>query len=185
MSYRHVQTFFNHSMRRSALSINKKTVVIHIRGGSSRFDISPGETSPRGLTNAYYFSVLNQIKANYCEVNETLELIILTDIPQASFIYRPISSQLKYWKNEKRFHDGGIEILGETFDEFNIDFLSKFTVIRGGDPISAIQLMKEADFLVISQSSFSYVGAILNTRGKVFYPPNFSSQPLNDWIKVK
>ena len=184
-SYRHLQSFFRTDNSRSALNTNQKTIVIHIRWGSSATDIVSGESSIRSLPNSYYHSLLSQIKENYCNANQELELILLTDAPEKTLRYHPIKSQLKYWKNEKRFHDGGIDIFGKNFDEFNLDSLHKFTIIRGGDPVLALQLMKEADFLVMSRSSFSYVGAILNSQGKIFYPPNFWHQPMKNWIRVK
>lgn len=185
MSFLHVQKYFHSLLPEAEERTGDKTIVIHVRRGSNGADLLPGETTPRMLPNSYYFDRINEIRTRHCEKVENIELVVITDTPKEDFKYTPLEFQLPLWSNEPRFQHGGVEIRGETFREFELDFLSKFTVIHGGDPILALRQMQDADFLVMSRSSFSYVGAILNSKGKVFYPPNFWHRPMKKWIKVK
>jgi hypothetical protein len=184
-SFLYVQKYFHGLLPEAEERTGVKTIVIHVRRGSNGADLLPGETSPRMLPNSYYFTLINDIRARYCESVDNIELIVITDTPKEDFKYFPLEFQLPLWLNEPRFQHGGVEIHGETFREFDLDFLSKFKVIHGGDPILALRQMQDADFLVMSRSSFSYVGAILNSKGKVFYPPNFWHRPMKKWVKVK
>jgi len=36
----------------------------------------------------------------------------------------------------------------------------------------------------MSRSSVSYVGALLNSEGKIYYPPDFWHNPLKKWVKI-
>lgn len=184
-SFLHVQKYFHSLLPEAEKRTGEKNIVIHVRRGSNGADLLPGETTPRMLPNSYYFARINEIRMRYCERVDNIELVVITDTPKEDFKYSPLEFQLPLWSNEPRFQHGGIEIRGENFREFELDFLSKFTVIHGGDPILALRQMQDADFLVMSRSSFSYVGAILNSKGKVFYPPNFWHRPMKKWIKVK
>ena len=86
--------------------------------------------------------------------------------------------------NEPRLLEGTVTIKSESFSEFHYDCLTKFTVIHGGDPIAALEIMQQTDFLVMSRSSFSYIGGVLNEFGTVFYPPSFWHNPLPTWIQI-
>jgi hypothetical protein len=183
--YLHVQRYFNSSHKQENNLKVEKTIVLHIRRGSNGADTLPGELSPRMLSDSYYFTLVKEILEKHCKIDEKVELVIITDVPEVNFIYRPIASQLRYWSNEPRFKDGAITMEGHSFSDFNFESLSRFCVIHGGDPLVALERMRTADFLVMSRSSFSYVGAILNTSGKVFYPPSFWHKPMPAWIRVK
>ena len=183
--YMHVQKYFN-SINAQENNLSKvKTIVLHIRRGSNGADTLPGELSPRMLSDFYYFTLVKEILEKYCKIDEKVELVIITDVPEVNFIYRPIASQLEYWSTEPRFREGSITMEGHSFSDFNLESLMRFSVIHGGDPLIALERMRTADFLVMSRSSFSYVGAILNTFGKVFYPPSFWHKPMPTWIRVK
>lgn len=184
-AYRHVQHSFNFEQARNYHSRRIKTIVLHIRRGSNGSDILPGEVSPRMLPNSYYFTLVKEILENECKFGDSVELVIITDVPRENFVYRPIASQVELWSTEPRFRNGSITLQGEYFSDFNFDGLAKFSVIHGGDPLNALERMRTADFLVMSRSSFSYVGAILNKHGKVFYPPSFWHKSMPEWVKVK
>jgi hypothetical protein len=184
-SFLHVQNYFANLQLEAVAEPSSRTIVLHIRRGSNGADLLPGEASPRMLDNSYYLSLIHEIKTKYCKINESLKLVVITDAPKENFRYIPITEQLPLWANEPRFKEGGIEMISETFSELDLDFLDKFTVVHGGDPIAAIEQMRDADFLVMSRSSFSFVGAVLNSRGKVFYPPNFWHRPMPNWTQLK
>lgn len=183
-SYLHVQKYFSFQEDQRRAS-EKKRIVLHVRRGSNGADLLPGELSPRMLPNSYYLSTLDRIIRDYCHEGDTIELVIITDVPKEDSTYRPIQSQVGLWSNEPRLLEGTVTIKGESFSEFHYDFLTKFSVIHGGDPIAAIETMQLADFLVMSRSSFSYIGGVLNEFGKVFYPPLFWHNPLPTWIQME
>lgn len=183
-SYSNVRDYFSSHWIEAVPSFKEKKVVLHIRRGSNGADLLDGELAPRMLPNAYYFAILNDIRNKHCQEDVALDLIIITDVPRERFTYRPIEVQLPLWNAEPRFHNGSIEVWGESFEEFRLPGYREFEVIHGGDPIAAIDMMHKADFLVMSRSSFSYVGAILNSKGKVFYPPNFWHKPMPNWLRV-
>lgn len=184
-NYRHVQKYFNSIYTQKNNLSKEKTIVLHIRRGSNGADTLPGELSPRMLADSYYFTLVKEILEKHCKTDEKVQLIIITDVPEVNFIYRPIETQLEYWSTEPRFKDGAITMEGHSFSDFNFESLSRFSVIHGGDPLVALERMRTADFLVMSRSSFSYVGAILNTSGMIFYPPSFWHKPMPAWIRVK
>ncbi len=179
-SYKAVQNIFPATAGMGEHSAGVKTIVLHIRQDFNEH-ILPGEATIRGLSNSYYLDILHKIITDYCDKDKGIELIIVTDAPPADFTYVPVREQLVLWAAFPKFQNGCVEIKGRTFQEFNSRFLEKFLVIHGGDPMLAIQEMRGADYLVMSRSSLSYVGAILNTKGVVFYPPNFGSKPMPKW----
>ncbi|TSA47411.1 MAG: hypothetical protein D4R50_03100 [Actinomycetales bacterium] len=184
-SYFHVRKYFGSYPNRENL-LGEKSIVMHIRGGSGG-GVAPGESSPRVLPNSYYLGILERIIREFCHESDAIKLVILTDTPKEDIIYRPILSQLELWIKTKdpRLSEGVSTIKGESFSEFHFDILDKFTIVHGGDPIVALERMRTADFLVMSRSSFSYVGAVLNTYGTVFYPPSFWHKPIPEWERVK
>ena len=184
-NYRYVQKYFNSVHTSKSSSSKRKTIILHIRRGSNGADTLPGELSPRMLSDSYYFNLVEEILEEYCKEGESIELVIITDVPKVDFVYHPIASQLEFWSTEPRFRDDSITMKGQSFSDFNFESLARFSVIHGGDPIVALETMSTADFLVMSRSSFSYVGAILNTHGKVFYPPSFWHKPMPEWLQVK
>jgi hypothetical protein len=42
--------------------------------------------------------------------------------------------------------------------------------------------MSEADILITSRSSYSYVGGLLNLKGKIIIPSGFWHSKLNSWV---
>ena len=51
----------------------------------------------------------------------------------------------------------------------------------GGNPLTAIKFMSESDYLIMGRSSLSYVAAILNKEGVIYYPPKFWHPPMSHW----
>jgi hypothetical protein len=62
------------------------------------------------------------------------------------------------------------------------EFGNNLVVHHGGDPLQGLIAMSEADILIISRSSYSYVGGLLNLSGKVIIPPGFWHTKLNSWV---
>ena len=184
-SYLHVQKIFANNLKQNATFGELKNIVIHIRRGSNGADLLPGELAPRMLPNRYYVTLMKEILSKYGMAGEKMNLLIITDAPKEDITYRPIESQVGLWLTEPRLEMGSISIKGESFSDFESDSISKIEVIHGGDPLDAIEQMRAADFLIMSRSSFSYIGAILNEQGTIMYPPAFGHKAMPKWYKVK
>jgi hypothetical protein len=161
----------------------KKNLILHYRRGSNTLDILPGESASRGLSNEWYIKTLRKYVNFYQDNSTDFNIKIYTDMPKSTFTYRPKDFQSHLWSYEPRYKEGEIEIVGEDikntlFAEFGADL----TVYHGGDPLQGIIEMSEADILITSRSSYSYVGGLLNRTGKVIMPPEFWHRKLDSWI---
>ena len=184
-SYLHVQKHFLKMLSLETNTSKLKRIVIHIRRGSNGADLLPGENAPRMLPDIYYLTLMNEILAKNCNSDEKMDVLIITDTPSEEIDFKPIESQFENWITEPRLKNGSVTIEGGSFADFQSDYISKLEVSHGGDPILAIGQMKAADFLIMSRSALSYVGAILNADGVVFYPPSYGSKPMPKWVKVR
>lgn len=162
---------------------NDKKIVLHYRRGSNTMDILPGESAPRGISNDWYLRTLRKYVAIYQESGIDFTVEIYTDMPKSSFTYIPREFQSHLWSYEPRFKDGVIEILGEDIKSTVFaEFGDKLTVHHGGDPLQGLIDMSEADILITSRSSYSYVGGLLNLSGKIIIPPGFWHSKLKTWV---
>jgi hypothetical protein len=169
----------------SSKSSKQKFIVLHIRRGVNIEHVVPGEKSQRVLNDEYFLNAAKKIMHDYQLPNDTL-VIILTDAPSEKITYKPLIKDKEVWENEfiESKRSSGIEIEGHKFASFENSFGSNLQIIRGGNLQSCVELMGSADHFVMSRSSMSYVGALLNTKGKVYYPPDFWHKPLKKWVKI-
>lgn len=160
-----------------------KRIVVHYRRGTNSMDILPGESTPRGLSNEWYLRTLRKYVSIYRQGDIDFTIQIYTDMPKASFTYVPNKFQSHLWSYEPRFKDGAVEVIGEdvkttVFAEFG----NNVFVQHGGDPLEGLISMSEADILIASRSSYSYVGGLLNLNGKIIIPPGFWHSKLKSWV---
>ena len=103
--------------------------------------------------------------------------------PENDVYYKPLDKDKKEWEQFDRYKgDSGILIQGHKFEIILEYFEGNCKIIRGGDIDKAIDIIRTAGYFVMSRSSMSFVGALLNTEGKIYYPPNFWHKPLRKWI---
>lgn len=165
-------------------SENKPSIVMHIRKGCLESHITPGENAPRALSTSYFIGVLRHIMISK-SFSKSISLIILTDAPESDFYYEPITEQKHLWNQFEYLEvKSKIKVSGHNFKEITEIYPGEVKIIRGGDAHQAVSIMKEATHLVMSRSSMSYVGALLNSKGRIYYPPNFWHKPLKSWIQV-
>jgi hypothetical protein len=163
---------------------NKSTIVMHIRKGCLESHVTPGENSPRALSTQYFISVLNYMLESKIQL-QSASLTIVTDAPENDFYYKPISEQKYLWEQFNYLENiNGIKLSGHSFNEIKEYFPGEVNIIRGGDAQVAVSIMRVADYLIMSRSSMSYIGALLNNTGTIYYPPDFWHKPLKKWIKV-
>ena len=117
------------------------------------------------------------------EFGSISKITILTDAPDSISHYTPPESQRALWEGTPGFSDGIMTIQPMDFSELGKITGIPINVVRGGNPLDAIRIMAAADFFVMSKSSLSYVGALLNKVGQIYWPKSFWHRPLNSWIK--
>lgn len=165
------------------ISSDKKKIILHYRRGSNTLDILPGESTPRGLSNDWYLRTLRKYVNAYQAAGINFSVEIYTDMPKSTFIYRPKVFQSHLWSYEPRFKDGEIEMFGEDIKSTIFGgFGEVLTVHHGGDPLQGLIDMSQADILITSRSSYSYVGGLLNLNGIVVMPPGFWHKKLDTWV---
>ena len=138
-----------------------------------------GQNSPRELPSEYFKRILMTIMAK--SGIKFTNLVILTDSPLTDTLYKINPDQIPLWENTPGYKDGylsikGKDILGE-FSDLNL----KVSVIVGGDPIFSLGALQKAEYFIMSKSSFSYVAAILNSRGKIYFPSEFWHPKMRHW----
>lgn len=185
-SYRRATTSLENwdSNYRPLLKEETFLVVLHYRRGVGGMAIQQGERYPREIAISYYKNWLTQIlKDAKAQSVIEIKVIILTDAPIQDTTYIPIAGQEKLWKGSPGFEGGTMSILGSDLEKEFSDIEIDLQIISGGSPIDAIKLMSQANALVMSRSSLSYIGALLNLRGEIIYPPGFWHPKLNGWIE--
>jgi hypothetical protein len=162
-------------------SQNKIKVVIHFRAGADPKHIDPGKSEARFVPIDYFEKLVAQIQRD--NPSSALDLCLLTDAPAKSFYYSPPSDQLKKWEETGyEIKNGSVEIKALDLEESWISGTPGFRVVHGGDPIEAIKEMANADYLLMSRSTLSFLGALLNQTGEVIYPPRFGAKPIDGWV---
>jgi hypothetical protein len=160
--------------------VDKELIVIHARRGVAIQHVLPGEKSVRVLDDVYFLTIIKRIVS---ESKSISNLVILTDAPENDVYYKPLDKDKNVWQQFDSYKsDSGILIQGHKFKIIVENFEGNCKIVRGGDLDKAIEIIKSAGHFVMSRSSMSFVGALLNTEGKIYYPPNFWHKPLRKWI---
>lgn len=177
--------FFDFSL--DANQVDMADVVIHFRQGHGGFSVYPGQKIPRELSIQYFDFCLSKILSE--KVNLHRSLTIFTDAPRENVMFAPPSEQEKLWDGMPGFDGKILTHLGRDLEShFKEKYSDKFNSIkidRITDPFIMFKIMTQANFLIISRSSLSYISAILNKNGKIFSPPDFWHPSPKKWIKIK
>jgi hypothetical protein len=173
---------------RNTISISQRTlsglerpyIAIHYRQGVGGFAVYPGQNIARETPLAKFENVLRSILGDASQ-SANKKIVVLTDAPTEIIYYRPPENQHELWNGTPGFSDGVMTIQPINFDKLSEKFGMPVEVIRGGNPLDAIEIMSQAEFLLMSKSSLSYLGGYLNKLGKVYYPKDFWHRPLPGW----
>jgi len=157
-------------------------LVIHYRQGVGGNVIYPGQKIPRQIEFSRILNLIQKLVGRG-EIGSTSKITILTDAPDSISFYTPPESQRTLWEGTPGFSNGVMTIQPMDFSALGKVAGVPINVIRGGNPLDAIRIMATADFFVMSKSSLSYVGALLNKDGKIYWPKSFWHRPLKSWIK--
>jgi len=178
------------SAARSLVTISKSEknfthIVAHIRMPINMDHVVPGESFSRQLSESYYIRTIEDILESN-NLQDLYKITILTDAPESDFLYNISETQReKYMQYNYLVNNDSILVQGHRFQRIKDTFGEKVVIIRGGDLFEALETAANADFFIMSRSSMSFIGAMYNLHGKVFYPPNFWHKPLSNWVKVE
>jgi len=147
-------------------------VAVHVRRGEL-FVVD----ADRMLPNGYYIAVAQRIARVLEAAGRDYQLELYTEVPSAEFVVGPerhgISSRIT----------APVVLTPEMcrLEEFNV--LPNLVHRLNGRAIECIRGLATADILVMSRSSLSYLGAILNRSGIVLYHPFWHRAP-SSWMTV-
>lgn len=159
--------------------LTQTDICIHYRQGVGGKAIYPGQKISRELDPEYFLSILNTMEANGKSIS------ILTDAPEEDIKFYPDPLQSHLWVGTPGYKDGSVSIKGLNLQEFFSRSGYEVQVISGGDLLSSLLMMVQCKSLLMSRSSLSYVAALLNHEGQIYYPPRFWHPPLGSWVKVR
>ncbi len=158
------------------------TLGIHYRRGVGGMAVQQGESVSRELKPQYLIAIANKVVQS--RLPSATNIHIYTDAPKEDLQYTPPIVQANLWSNSPRFEEGIMSVIGADPDELFKELSVAPRVIRGGDPLLAIRELAGLDALIMSRSSFSYLGAILNNHGKIYFPKSFWHKPMAGWEVV-
>jgi len=162
-----------------------KTKKIHVHFRFVNFSIG----TFRSLDSDYYFKTLDEITAVLDKSKTEYQIILHSDFnaPYDDSKNRPITQMTKSHllemrlidnenKPDKKVLDLAFNLLNAIHDRYrNVEFSNNQT------PLSSLQAMASADFLILSKSSFAFVAGILNRRGAIYSPEYWINLP-SSWI---
>ena len=154
-------------------------IVIHYRQGVGGFAVYPGQKLSRQLPLEYFIQLIRQIQS--VTQSQILKICVLTDAPTTNMSYKTLDSQTENWKNTPNFENGEMTIQGLSFSDLTEIPGIEVDIRIGGNPVDALAIMSKAERLLIGRSSLSYVGALLNLNGKVYFPKSFWHPPMREW----
>ena len=143
----------------------------------------------RSLDSDYYFKTLDGITTILDKEEKKYQIILHSDFstPFDDSKNLPITQMTKSHlsemrlidsenKPDKKVLDSALNLLSAIHDRYhNVEFSKSQT------PLSSLQSMASADFLILSKSSFAFVAGILNRRGEIHSPEYWINLP-SEWI---
>jgi hypothetical protein len=147
-------------------------IVLHVgRGDLTAVD------PKRILPNTFYVRAAQEIVRVLEAVKISYQIELWTEVPSKEFIIVPGEHSLPH-------QFSGSPLVGPDLCHLE-DFESLPNLVRfiNNSAFECLQAFATADIFVMSRSSFSYVGAILNRTGVVLYP-SFWHAPPSWWVHV-
>jgi hypothetical protein len=173
------------SQLNSETSENDYLIAIHIRYALPILGVSQW----RNLGIEYYLELLRAISNVLDRQGISYRVVVLTDYPKESLSI-PIDSikkehQWMYFFTEDQVSSSRFEVESQDLKSLLFSEDLKVTVLYGGNPMEALDLMAKANYLVLSRSSFSAIGGMLNKEGVVIQPPDFQYISSRNWFTAK
>lgn len=147
-------------------------IAVHVRRGEQVV-----LNSERMLPNSYFIQVALNVAHTLRALKLDFQIELYTEVPGQEFVVQPedhgilnrISAPFELHPDMSRI------------DEFSV--LPNLVHRINGRVIDCIRGLATADVLVMSRSSFSYLGGILNREGVVLYHPFWHQAP-SSWFTV-
>ena len=146
-------------------------VCIHLRRGDNLPD-----SRRRWLPNSYYLRVCDQILAALRQHGAPYTLRLHSELPTRRYALYPNSPGL-YFEPEQPLTIDPADYALEDFD-----VLPGLEMVFNAEPLDALRDFATADVLILSASSFGYLGGMLNPHGVVVFAPFTWNAPLPDWL---
>jgi len=161
-------------------------IAIHYRQGAGGFRAYPGQKLSRQIEIDIYSKILKKC-INKIPSAEPIRITVFTDSPREETDFIPPKEQLSQWSGTPGFDGNKITITPTDFQPIKSFASNQVTVSieHGGDPLEALVFMTQADILIMSRSSLSYLAGLLNLNGTVYFPINFWHSPLRSWEKFR
>lgn len=161
-------------------------IAMHYRQGAGGFPVYPGQKLSRQVEIDIYARILRNCINKYSG-QKSIRITVFTDSPSEETEFFPPEEQLSQWFGTPGFDGKKITIIPTDFEPIN-SFSSKqvsVSIQHGGDPLEAFKYMTQADILILSRSSLSYLAGLLNLNGTVYFPISFWHSPLRTWEKFR
>ena len=156
------------------------TIAIHYRHGSGDFSTYHKQNQPRQLPLSLFADKVKKL----VEVNnlETYSIVFVTDAPEKDIFFKIPQDQIHLWEGTPGYRSGNLYIKGLSKPDVEkaFDYQHHIKFIRGGNPITALATLTGTDYLIMSQSSLSYVAAIYS-HGTVLFPKGFWHPKMQEW----
>lgn len=156
-------------------------IVVHIRRGEvSQYEKSE-ELIQRYSSTENFLNIITLVKLLPELQTRKTKIKIVTDSPTQDIILGNSFGQSNLWDKQLGLTCDQV-IKAEDFSAITSIF-PDVEILQEKDSISSLALMANADYLIMSKSSFSFIAAIYNQSGNVVYQ-NFWHKPLSRWIRV-
>lgn len=139
----------------------------------------------RSLNPDYYFKTLDRVTSKLDKAKIDYQIILHSDFnsPFDDTKNRSITQMTKNHLFEMRLIDSkdmpDKDILEAAFNLLNTihDRYRNVKFSKSETPLSSLQSMISADFLILSKSSFAFVAGILNRKGEIYSPEYWINLP--------
>jgi hypothetical protein len=161
--------------------------IISIQLHIGRAKVSESHMSDRFTKDEWYLRILDEITAAITSDGKEYKILIHTDLTVKKIWEVPKGANqetLKYWNDSGIIDSQGRLELQDLSELSGFDSYKNLSIVSDIDPISAWRIMSDADFLLIGKSSFSFVGALLNSKGLVI-SPNFWHKGPDSWLTLE
>jgi hypothetical protein len=146
-------------------------VCIHLRRGDNLPD-----KRGRWLPNSYYLRICGLILETLRRQSAPFGVRIHTEVPPRPYTIYPGTPGLYF------VPEGPVTLDPARYALEEFEALPNLEVVLNAEPQEALDDFATADVLILSASSFGYLGGMLNPHGLVVFAPFTWNQPLPDWL---
>jgi hypothetical protein len=160
-------------------------IVAHIRHAEGRY----GVPDRRNLGFAYFLELIDHFRVELDKQQIPYHVLVLTDIGKKDFELDlsqiPSEKIWIYSLTEEQLSNNKVVFQGFDYKKNCFPDDPRVSVLQGGSPVRAIEIMENADYLIMSRSSLSSVGGTLNRDGVVVVPPDWIYAKNRRWTKAR